>query len=159
MPIGSSAEPGLDEQVDAVLAASRVLVAVSAQSMARLDDVVTPIQMRTLVILASRGPLRATELATALDVHPSNATRVCGKLVATGLLDRRENPDDRRTLVLSLRPKGKRVVAAIGRRRASAVAKVLGSVPVDRRAQVAAAMQEFARAGGEARDSDLWAMG
>ncbi len=154
-----AADPALDAQIDAVMAASRVLVAVSAQSMDGVDEVVSPIQMRTLVILASRGAMRAAELAEALRVHPSNATRACDKLVAAGLLDRRENPQNRRTLILSLSPQGKRVVTSIGRRRTRAIAKVLAAIPVDRRSQVAAAMAEFARAGGETHDSDLSAMG
>ncbi|MBA2555595.1 MAG: MarR family transcriptional regulator, partial [Geodermatophilaceae bacterium] len=100
MAIKRAADPAFDAQVDAVMAASRVLVAVSAQSMDGVDEVVSPIQMRTLVILAGRGAMRAAELAEALGVHPSNATRACDKLVAAGLLDRRENPQNRRTLIL-----------------------------------------------------------
>ena len=96
----------LDEQVDAVLAASRVLVGVSAQSIAAVEDSLTVVQFRALVIVASRGPIHLSALADAMRVHPSNATRTCDRLVADGLLDRRENPHDRRHLALTLNRTG-----------------------------------------------------
>lgn len=159
MSTGRTADPMLGAQVDSVLAASRVLVAVSARSMGAVDDAVTPIQMRTLVILASRGPLRATDLAHALGVHPSNATRACDKLAEAGFLDRRENPANRRALIISLTPRGQRVITSITRRRARAIAEVLRAIPGHRRAAIVAAMGEFAAAGGESEDTDLWSMG
>ena len=42
--------------VDAVLTASRVLVAVAARSLAEVAEEVTLTQYRSLVVLASRGP-------------------------------------------------------------------------------------------------------
>ena len=79
-----------DEVVDAVLRASRVLVAVAVRSLAEVDDDVTLPQYRALVVLASRGPQRPTELADALAVHPSTITRLCDRLVgeATGAAGR-----------------------------------------------------------------------
>src|SRR3954464_10210292 len=93
-----AAEDRFDVQVDAVLAASRVLVGVTAQSVAALDDTVTISQLRALVILASHPPMHLNALAEAMRVHPSNATRTCDRLVELGLLNRRENPGDRRHL-------------------------------------------------------------
>lgn len=145
--------------VEEVMAASRVLVALSAQSMQEVDATLSPVQVRTLVVVASRGPMRPTELAHALGVHPSNATRVCDKLVDAGLLNRRENPQNRRALILSLTPAGRRLITAITRRRTRAITKVLGAIPEERRTAVAAAMSEFAAAGGESADSGMWAMG
>src|SRR4029077_10764902 len=70
------------EQVaDAVLRASRVLVSVAARSLAGVDHDVPLPQYRALVVLASRGPQRPTELAEALAVHPSTVTRLCDRLV------------------------------------------------------------------------------
>jgi hypothetical protein len=53
--------PGIDQTerdavVDAVLSASRVLVAVAARSLAEMPGEVTLTQYRSLVVLASRGP-------------------------------------------------------------------------------------------------------
>jgi DNA-binding MarR family transcriptional regulator len=160
MPNGRAIENSVSaELIEEVMAASRLLVAVSAQSMQDLDPALTPIQVRTLVILASHDSIRPTELAEALGVHASNATRACDKLVLAGLVQRHENPDNRRSQILRLTPAGRTAIRSISRRRARAIARILGALPPDRRRAVAAAMGEFAAAGGEAEDSALWATG
>lgn len=96
---GSDAAPAgakLDREVDSVLLASRVLVAVVAASLAQVEEVVSLPQLRVLVMVSSRGPLNVGAVAAGLGVHRSNATRACDWLVAQGLLDRRELPTDRR---------------------------------------------------------------
>jgi DNA-binding MarR family transcriptional regulator len=45
-------------------------------------------------------------VAGALDVNPSNASRTCDRLMKAGLLDRRESPDDRRNVTLTLTEAG-----------------------------------------------------
>ena len=52
-----------DDLVDAVLGASRALVAVAARSLADLAEDVTLAQYRALVELAARGPQRPADLA------------------------------------------------------------------------------------------------
>ena len=59
--------------VDAVLTASRTLVAVATTSLGEAADDITIAQYRALVVLASRGPQRMADLAGALDVAPSTA--------------------------------------------------------------------------------------
>ena len=49
--------------VEAVLGASRVLVAVAARSLADVAEEVTVQQYRALVVLASQGPQRVLSLA------------------------------------------------------------------------------------------------
>lgn len=76
------AEHGADaDQGNAVMRATRVLVAVTAQSVAELDERVTLPQLRILVVVAIRGPQNLTAVARSLGVHFSNATRACDKLV------------------------------------------------------------------------------
>ncbi|MFN2562901.1 MAG: MarR family winged helix-turn-helix transcriptional regulator [Jatrophihabitans sp.] len=160
MPSGRAADSSVStELIQEVMAASRLLVAVSVQSMQDLDPALTPIQVRTLLILASRDSIRPTELADALGVHASNATRACDKLVVAGRIQRQENPDNRRSQILRLTPAGRAAIRSISRRRARAIAKILEALPAERRRPVAAAMGEFAAAGGEAEDSALWASG
>ncbi len=141
------------------MSASRVLVALSARAMVEVDPSLTPIQLRALVVLRSRGSVGLTELADALGVHPSNATRACDKLVAADLLHRRDNPENRRALLLELSPTGKQVVRSIEGYRRQGVIEVLRRLTPERRAQVAAAMGEFAAAGGEPVEGYLWTMG
>ena len=50
-----SVRPTGGDSVDAVLVASRVLVGVAARSLAAIEDTITLVQYRTLVLLASRA--------------------------------------------------------------------------------------------------------
>ena len=74
--------------VDAVLTASRTLVAVATQSLGAAAEDTTIAQYRALVVLASRGPQRMTDLAAALGVTPSTAGRMCDRLLRKGLIRR-----------------------------------------------------------------------
>ena len=73
----------LDQEavVDAVLSASRVLVAIAARSLADAGEEVTLTQYRSLVVLASRGPQSMAALAEAVAVTPATASRMCDRLV------------------------------------------------------------------------------
>ena len=75
-----------DELIDALLSASRVMVALAARSLADLDADVTLPQYRALVVLASRGPQRVVDISTELGVNPSTGTRMCDRLVRKGLM-------------------------------------------------------------------------
>ena len=119
-------------EVDAVLAASRVLIGVAARSLAAVEDTVTLTQVRALVIIASRGPLHLAALADDMGVHPSNATRACDRLVAAGLLDRRDNPADRRHLLLTLTDAGRELVDGVMDRRRAAIGQILRAMPARR---------------------------
>lgn len=149
----------LARQVDAVLAASKALVGVAAQSVAEAGATLTAPQLRALVIVASLGPIHLTALAAAMRVHPSNATRTCDRLVADGLLDRKDNPADRRHLALTLTPAGRQVLDGVMERRRAAISEILLRMPVATRERVAEALAEFAVAADEPTNHLLWSMG
>ena len=88
--------------VDTVLAASRALVAVAGRSLAVAGDEVTLPQYRALVVLAASGPQGTAELAAALAVNPSTATRMCDRLVR-----RHRQAGDRRTVRIALTAPGR----------------------------------------------------
>ena len=77
------------QMTEAVLTASRALVAVAARSLATAaaTEVTLP-QYRALVVLAAQGPLRVGDLAEALGIHPSTTTRLCDRLVERKLVRR-----------------------------------------------------------------------
>jgi DNA-binding MarR family transcriptional regulator len=113
--------PGLvaDEAVlDAVLTASRTLVAVATQSLGAAAEDITLAQYRALVVLASRGPQRLVDLAGALGVTPSTAGRMGDRLVRKGLIRRQRSRADRRSVQVSITAAGREVVdQATARRR------------------------------------------
>jgi DNA-binding MarR family transcriptional regulator len=139
-----------DELVDTVLAASRALVAVAARSLAAAGDEVTLPQYRALVVLAAAsGPQGMAELAAALAVNPSTATRMCDRLVRRGLVRRHRQAGDRRAVRITLTAAGRDLVAEATRRRRAELARLLGALPPDQHEPVIAAFRAFAAAAGE----------
>jgi chloride channel protein, CIC family len=138
-----------DELVDTVLAASRALVAVAARSLAAAGDEVTLPQYRALVVLAAQGPQGTAELAAALAVNPSTATRMCDRLVRKGLVRRHRQAGDRRSVRIALTAAGRDLVAEVTRRRRAELARLLGALPPEEHAPVIAAFRAFASAAGE----------
>lgn len=144
--------------VDAVLSASRVLVAVAARSLGDVAEEVTLVQYRALVVLASRGPQRVAALAEALDVTPSTATRMCDRLVRKGLVLRRHEREDRRQVRLSLAPEGRRIVDEVTERRRAEIARLLAAVPASGRRPLVDALRRLAQAAGEVPEQS-WSTG
>jgi DNA-binding MarR family transcriptional regulator len=142
-----------DEVVDAVLRASRVLVAVAVRSLAAVDHDVTLPQYRALVVLASRGPQRPTALAEALAVHPSTITRLCDRLVAKRLVHRGESPANRREVSIRLTPKGRRLVDTVTARRRDEIATIAANIPAGERAATVHALHALGEAADEPADS------
>ncbi len=148
-----------DEVVNAVLTASRVLVAVAARSLAAAErHDVSLSQYRVLVLVASRGPQRVADLAEALDVNPSSATRVCDRLSTKGLIRRRRVAGQRREVRVSLSDEGRALVAEVTRRRRAEISRLLAAVPDDARSGLVASLRTLAEAGGEVPEPD-WALG
>ena len=139
---------------DAVLTASRVLVAVAARSLAEHESEVSLPQYRALVVLASRGPQRPVDLAQALGVDPSTATRMCDRLVRKKLIVRRRDVTDRRVVMLSLSASGRRLVERVTRRRRREIEQILGVVDPAEHANLVRALAVFAEAAGELPESD-----
>ncbi|MBP2366251.1 MarR family winged helix-turn-helix transcriptional regulator [Pseudonocardia parietis] len=147
------------ELVEVVLAAARLLVGISAQSVAAIDDVVTLPQLRVLMMVDNHGPLNLSAVAAGLGVHRSNGTRVVDRLVNAGLLDRRDDPADRRNLVLELTPAGRELVDTIVSHRREAVVDLLRRMPQEQRAALGPALSSFAAAGGEVGGDPAWSLG
>jgi DNA-binding MarR family transcriptional regulator len=145
---------------DAVLAACRLLVGISVSSMAAVEAQVNLVQLRVLTMLASCEPVTLSELATAVGLHLSRASRGCDRLVETGLVAREDDPADRRSLRLTLTDEGRATVAEVTRARRAAVQPALRRLEAAERADLVAALERFtAVAGGEPADAHLWAMG
>jgi len=138
-----------DELVTAVLSASRVLVAVSVRSLAKVEGVVTATQFRTLVVLAGHGEMNLNRLADLLGVTPSTAMRMIDRLLTANLVTRRDNPTNRREVVLGLTDQGKQVVREVTSARRSEIAGIVKAIPATQRAGLIEALRAFADAAGE----------
>jgi DNA-binding MarR family transcriptional regulator len=142
------------DAVDAVLIASRALVAVATKSLGAAAEETTIAQYRSLVVLASRGPQRLVDLASALGVAPSTAGRMCERLTRKGLIRRHRARADRRTVLVSITPAGRAVVDQATTRRRALIAEILTVLPPEQQRDIAVALRTFAQAAGEVPDSD-----
>ena len=139
--------------VDAVLTASRSLIAVATRSLGAAAEETTIAQYRALVVLASRGPQRMAALAEALDVAPSTAGRMCDRLARKGLIRRHRARADRRAVLVSVTAAGRLVVDQATARRRALIEEILATLPQDTQKGVAEALRAFSDAAGEVPDS------
>lgn len=133
--------------VEALLVASRALVGVAARSMAGID--VTLPQYRALVVVGSRPAVSVGDLAAALDIHPTTATRLCDRLVAKRLLRRVQAAGDRRAVELHLTAAGRRLLQRVVDRRRRDLAAIVARLGPEVAAEGVQALVSFAEAAGE----------
>jgi DNA-binding MarR family transcriptional regulator len=145
-----------EEVTDALLALSRVLVGIAARTLASLDEDVTLPQYRMLILLASRGPQRAVDLADELDVTASTATRMCDRLVRKGLAARHVRSDDRRAAWVGLTPPGRDLVGEVLGRRREAIAALVRELSLAHPLAFASVVNALVQAAGEVRDAEWW---
>lgn len=144
--------------VDGFIGVSRALVAVAARSLADVGEDVTLPQYRALVVLASRGPQRAADMAAALGVTPSTASRMIERLVRKHLVRRSRDRADRRSVRIALAEPGQELVVDVTRRRRREIEGILAQMPVAGRKQLGNALRSFADAAGEVPEQD-WSLG
>ncbi len=132
-----------------MVTASRLLIAVSASSIAAVDETITIPQFRMLVVLRTRGAMKQSVLADHLSVNPSTINRMVERLIAAGLVDRQVNPESRREVVLDLTETGRRTVIRVTQQRRREIARIVARMPVHRRTQLVEALEAFTEAGGE----------
>ena len=148
-----------DEDVtDALITASRALVAVAARSLASVDDDVTLPQYRALIVLATRGPQTVGQLANGLDIHPSTATRLCDRLVTKDLVTRATDEGNRRETNIALKSSGRDIVDRVTSARRDEIARIVGRIPARLRQPTITALNAFADAAGEIPEQS-WSIG
>ncbi|WP_432922773.1 MarR family winged helix-turn-helix transcriptional regulator [Microbispora sp. CA-135349] len=138
----------LEAVTAAVLTASRVLVAISARSLAAAEDRVTLPQFRMLLVVG-QGQTKLVTLADRLGVNPSTAMRMADRLAVAGLMKREVNPHNRRETLLRLTDNGRRIVDEVTARRKKEITAILTRMPAAQRRALIVAMREFNDAAGE----------
>ena len=152
----SPPRPAANAVVDDLLALTRVLVGLTARTLATLDTDVTLQQHRLLVLLASRGELRTADLAIQLAVHPSTVTRTCDRLVRRGLVQREHGRDDRRTVWWRLTPAGRALVGEVMRRRATEIRRLVIEARTRGYSNAVDLLRGIVEAAGEPSEAEFW---
>lgn len=142
-------EDDVDAVTAAVLTASRLLVAISARSLAAVEERVTLPQFRMLVVLANDGEMKLITLAERLAVNPSTAMRMIDRLTSAGLTHRRVNSANRREVLLHLTDSGQQIVDGVTARRREEISAIIARMPAAQRSGLIAALRAFTEAGHE----------
>jgi len=95
------------------------------------DEAIEQGQMDTLDLLAMNPPLRMSEIADALRVDPSTATRAVQRLVKAGLAQRRPGQEDGRVVQVELTDAGKAVYQSVFERRVVLMTDILSHYTVE----------------------------
>ena len=146
---------GSQDVVESLVATSRLLVAVVARSLAEADATVSTTQLRVLVLLASHGEVNLAAVARGLGVNPSNASRTCEQLVLADLVSRREDPVDRRQVVLGLTERGAALVQGSMDHRRATFSTLVQAMSPEARSQLAAGLEELLGTAAQLSDPPL----
>lgn len=99
-------------------------------------------QAHALLVLLPRGPLRIKELSAQLNIDGSNVSRLCARMEAEGLLERRRDPEDGRAWRVALTVKGRALAQSVDQSSAQHFARLIQQM--DDPTQVIQAMQTLA---------------
>jgi DNA-binding MarR family transcriptional regulator len=107
------------------------------------EDALDQGQSDTLDLLMTRPSWRMSELADALRVDPSTATRAIQRVVNRGLATRKSCDDDGRVVMVSVSKAGKKRHAEVAARRSVLMTHLLGSYSPDERVALADMLERF----------------
>jgi DNA-binding MarR family transcriptional regulator len=103
-------------------------------------------QCYTLDAIGTQGQLTLNELAEALYITPSTASRTVEELVRKGLVERRQDPADRRAVRLLLAPAGEAFYQALRRHLIQRQLAILEQIDPRSRRSALTALQKLFRA-------------
>ena len=103
-------------------------------------------QMDSLDLLARQPSWRMSDLADALRIDPSTATRAVQRLVGSGLAKRCPHDDDGRVVMVEITDAGVSRHADVSARRSELMAHMLGAFTPDERPVLADMLERFVAA-------------
>ncbi|MDL4814436.1 MarR family winged helix-turn-helix transcriptional regulator [Actinomadura opuntiae] len=129
--------PALDE-------AARALVTTWCRAHGKIAGNVPPSQLQALYAIEAQADISMGELAARLGATSSATSRLCDRMIASGLLLRTGHPDDGRLVVLTPTAEGRQLLNELRRQRHRDLEAVLRRMPHEVRAQLLAALSAFA---------------
>jgi DNA-binding MarR family transcriptional regulator len=103
-------------------------------------------QCYTLEAIGSQGRSSLNAVAEALYITPSTASRAVDDLVRKGLVERRQDPADRRAIRLSLTPRGRALFDALRQHLIQRQLTILQQLDPDSRRDVLVALHKLVQA-------------
>ncbi|MGW4487399.1 MarR family winged helix-turn-helix transcriptional regulator [Amycolatopsis sp. NPDC004368] len=133
----------------AALAALRAMVAIADSSVEHTTGHLTLTQFRALRVAADRTPVTMGRVADELAMNPSTVTRACDRLVSLGLLQKAQNPLNKRETLLAPTGPGRRLVDRVDEERRHVLHSVLDRLGDGERTEVVTALRRFAEAAAD----------
>ncbi|RBY77614.1 MarR family transcriptional regulator [Geodermatophilus sp. TF02-6] len=130
---------------DVLLALTRAVVGLSTRAAGQVGGISVH-QLPALTVLCEQEGTELAELARALGITVSTASRLVDRLVAAGLADRQHSPRTRREVVLQPTAAGRAVLERYDALRLTALRAALEALPAARRDTVLAALDEYGTA-------------
>ena len=113
----------------------RLVIARTARRLRQeAGEELSPSQGAALATIGRHGPLTPSQLAVRERIQRPTATRVIARLEETGLVDRTQDPVDRRSFVVALTPAGRELLARVRTRKNAYLARRLRDLDADERA-------------------------
>jgi DNA-binding MarR family transcriptional regulator len=140
---------------EALLGASRELVAIAIRTVGAGPVPLTVIQHRVLVLLEEAGTLTVNEVGGRLGVNQSNASRHCSFLARRGLVDRTRAEHDQRVVEIRLTDAGRRQVEAVSVDRRQRIDAVLSRMSQTDATAVVQGLEAFAAAARTVDEDDV----
>lgn len=110
---------------------------------------ITNAQARVLRIVAAAGhPLRMADIAARLEVVPRSVTTMVDGVEEAGLIARSTDPDDRRSVLVRLTPRGHALLDRLERARRATADDMFGALAGDERADLARLLGALCRRHG-----------
>lgn len=129
------------DTLDGIMERFRSVVARAAGLLEQSMD--RPTSQLTVLDCIGAGTSSVSDVAHVCMTHVSSASRTIHTLVKDGLVDRREDPTDRRAVVLELTPPGRQLRALLNQQRGDLVTSALTDMDDDDRDTLVRLLQQF----------------
>jgi DNA-binding MarR family transcriptional regulator len=103
-------------------------------------------EAHALLELSRHGPLAQRDLAAWLRLEKSTVSRLVAQLEQRGWLARERSEADKRVLLLSLTPDGRRIAGELAQARRARFERLLAAIPEERREAVTGALSTLVEA-------------
>jgi DNA-binding MarR family transcriptional regulator len=112
----------------------------------------TPTKISVLLNVARTSPMRLADLSASEGLNPTLLSRVTTGLVASGLLERSSDPDDRRAAWVKISPAGRRLAERMRSERTDAVNAALAGLSAEERRRLEKALPALEALAEELRE-------
>lgn len=103
-------------------------------------------QAKILYVVLAAGELRMSEVAASLGIGSSSASESVDRLVDLGLLRRRDEPGDRRQVVVATTPAGEALLERFRELNERELRELLGRLDADELEVIARSIEVYGRA-------------